>query len=152
MTMTTPLTRALVSFVATMTVTLGLDACVRPPSRPLAEPARVEGRHLTIRFDNSAREHVHVYLVGEQREWLLGRVEPGAVATLRIPEASLAGSAGSSRFMRLAVLTGERVAVQAARDPRATFTIAQPASAILSQEWKFERGQLTPLHFGGRKR
>ena len=34
-----------------------------------------------IRFDNDAREHVHVYLIGEKREWLLGRVEPGAMAT-----------------------------------------------------------------------
>ena len=47
--------------------------------------------------------------------------------------------------MRLAVLTGDRVTFQAARDPRATLTIAQPASAILSQRWKFSQGELTSL-------
>jgi hypothetical protein len=97
---------------------------------------------LAIRFDNNAGEHVHVYLIGEQREWLLGRVEPGARATLQIPEASLAGSPG---FVQLAVLTGKRVTLQAARDARATFTVAQPASAILSQRWTFAQGQLTSL-------
>ena len=73
---------------------------------------------------------MHVYLVDERREWLLGRVEPGSVATLRIPDASLAEGVGS---MRLAVTTGERLTLQAALDPRATFTIAQPAAAILSE-------------------
>jgi hypothetical protein len=141
--MTTPRTRALVSLAATMTITLALGACVRAPSRmALDGPAPMEGRSLAIRFDNDTREHVHVYLIGRQREWLLGRVEPGAIAMLRIPEASLAGDSG---FVQLAVLTGERVTLQAARDTRATFTIAQPVSAILSQRWRFAQGQLTPL-------
>lgn len=141
--MTTPRTRALVSLAATMIVTLALGACVRATSRPALDgPAPMEGGGPAIRFDNDARAHVHVYLIGERREWLLGRVEPGAVATLRIPEASLAGSPG---FVRLAVITGERLTLQAARDTRATFTIAQPASAILSQQWKFAQGQLTSL-------
>jgi len=30
--------------------------------------------HLAIRFDNGERDYVRVYLVGEKREWLLGRV------------------------------------------------------------------------------
>ena len=140
--MTTPRSRALVSLAFRMTlVTLALGGCA--PSRPvLAGPAPTEDHRLAIRFDNGAREHVHVYLVDERREWLLGRVEPGAVATLRIPEASIAGSVG---FMRLAVITGERLTLKAALDPRATFTIAQPAAAILSEHWTFSQGQLTPL-------
>jgi hypothetical protein len=144
--MTTPRSRALVSIAAKVTLTLALVACVRAPSRAALDgPAPREGDRLTIRFDNNASEYVHVYLIGEQREWLLGRVEPGAIATLRIPAASLAES---SRFVRLAVLQGERVTLQAARDPRATFTLPQPASAMLSQRWKFAQGQLTEVRLG----
>jgi hypothetical protein len=128
--------------VAALT-TLGLGACLRTPSRSALHPSpRVERAPLTIRFDNSAREHVHVYLIGDQREWLLGRVEPGAVATLRVPEASLGEH---SRFVRLAVITGAAVTLRAARDPRATLTIAQPATGLMSQQWKYADGQLTPL-------
>ncbi|MGZ9245669.1 MAG: hypothetical protein ACXW61_07700 [Gemmatirosa sp.] len=95
---------------------------------------------------NDAREHVHVYLVDEQREWLLGRVEPGARANLRIPDASLASS---PRFVRLAVLAGERLTQQAASDARTAITIAQPASALVSQRWTYShttaKAELTPL-------
>ncbi|MDQ3997096.1 MAG: hypothetical protein M3303_08755, partial [Gemmatimonadota bacterium] len=48
-------------------------------------------------------------------------------------------------LVRLAVIMGGRLTLQAARDPRAQLTIAQPASAILSQQWRFAQGQLTPL-------
>ena len=138
-----PRIRALVSLAVAMTVTLALGACVRAPSRPaVVGPAPIENATLAIRFENDARERVHVYLIGERREWLLGRVEPGAVATLRFPEESLAENSG---FVQLAVLMGERVTLQAGRDPRATFTVAQPASEILSQRWMFAQGQLKSL-------
>jgi hypothetical protein len=101
------------------------------------------GRPLTIRFDNDGREYAHVYLVdGRHRQWLLGRVEPWSQATLRVPAAALAGNPG---FVQLAVVTGESMTPQVARNPRATFTVAQPASAILSLQWMFAQGQLTPL-------
>jgi len=97
---------------------------------------------LTIRFDNLGRERVDVYLIGAKREWILGRVEPGATASLRIPEEALAKGL---THVRLAVLQGERLTFQAARNPRARLTIAQPASAILSQRWSFSQGALTSL-------
>jgi hypothetical protein len=100
---------------------------------------------LAIRFDNDARDYVHVYLIGTTRQWLLGRVEAGAITKLRIPEESLTGNSG---FMQLAVVTGGRVTLQAARDPRAMLTIAQPTSAILSHQWKFTQGQLMPQRNG----
>ena len=134
--MTTPYRRAFVSTAATMIVALALGACVRPlPPRPFSDD-----RALTFRFDNDSREHVHVYLIGVERQWLLGRVEPGAIATLRIPVDAIEASA---TFVRLAVLTGERVTLQASRDPRATLTIEQPVSAVLGQRWRFSEGQLT---------
>ena len=140
--MTTPYRRAFVSTAATMIVALALGACVRQlPPRPEVRSFS-DDRALTFRFDNDGREHVHVYLIGVERQWLLGRVEPGGIATLRIPVDAIDASA---RFVRLAVLTGERVTLQASRDPRATLTIEQPVSAVLGQRWRFSEGKLTSL-------
>jgi hypothetical protein len=141
--MTTSCRRAFVSITATMAITLALGACVRAPSRPVPDAQLLTDAHqFTIRFDNLGRERVHVYLIGPTREWLLGRVEPGAIETLRIPEEALAEG---SMFVRLAVLASERLTFQAARHPRARLTVAQPASAILSQRWSFSQGNLTSL-------
>ena len=145
--MTTPRIRSLVSLAAALTVTLTLSACASAPSRLVREePANSEGQPLAIRFDNDARDYVHVYLVSDQRQWLLARVAPGARATLRIPEEALADAAGR---MRLAVLTGERVTLWAPSEASAAITLAQPAAAFRSQRWTFSQalanGQLTAL-------
>ena len=134
--MPTPATRTLVSLAAATTLTLALGACA--PHWSTAHPAAAPEASIAMRFDNEAQTAVHVYLVGDRREWLLGRVEPGARATLRVPAASLDESAG---FVRLAVLAGG-ASLQAARDPRTTFTIAQPAGSLLGQRWTFARRQL----------
>jgi hypothetical protein len=53
--------------------------------------------------------------------------------------------------MRLAVLEGARLSMQAALDPRATLTIAQPAASMLSQRWTFRSTQFaSPEIFGAR--
>ena len=85
-----------------------------PHSSALNDPAPAAARPLAIRFDNEARQYVHVYLVGQNREWLLGRVEPGAHATLRIPDEAMADDRWS---MRLAVLAGDRVTMRVAPQP-----------------------------------
>src|SRR5688500_8032813 len=109
MTMPTLRRRALVSLVAAMTATLPLGACFQ--AAPVRDgPSPMGDGPVAIRFDNGARKHVHVYLIGETRQWLLGRVEPGAIATLRIPEESLAENA---MFVRLAVIAGEGLTLQA---------------------------------------
>jgi hypothetical protein len=133
--------RALVSSLATITILLTLVACFQPAS-VRGGPSPLDDDLLAFRFDNGASEHVHVYLIGEKRQWLLGRVEAGAIATLRIPEESLAGN---SAFVRLAVIAGERLTLQAARNTRATLTLAQPVSAILTQRWSFSQGRLTSV-------
>ena len=139
--MTTPRAYNLVSRTAMMILTLALAACTSAPGRVAPEaPSPTEATQVSLRFDNQARSHVHVYLVGEKREWLLGRVEPGAVATLRIPHGSLESNPG---FVQLAVVEGKQVTQRAARDARAQLTIAQPASSILSRQWRFVPGQLT---------
>jgi hypothetical protein len=140
--MTTSDKRAFVS-IATIVVTLALGACVHAPSSSVQNSLRsTYAGLLTIRFDNTAGERVDIYLIGEKREWVLGRVEPGAIASLRIPEEALAEG---STFVRLAVLAGEPLTFAAARNPRARLTVAQPASAILSQQWTFSHGELTSL-------
>jgi hypothetical protein len=122
-------------------LTLALGACASAPVRAASTgPAPIEARQLSLRFDNHARSYVHVYLVGEKREWLLGRVEPGAVATLRIPDESMESGLG---FVQLAVLAGGHLSLRAAREPGVELTIAQPASSILAQQWRFAQGQLT---------
>jgi hypothetical protein len=138
--MITPRARTLVSLTATI-LTFGLGACAGAPPRLAPQgPVAAQDRSTTVRFDNGAREHVHVYLVGQKREWLLGRVEPGAIATLRLPDASLTDDPG---FVQLAVVTGGRVTHRAARDPRARLTMPQPASDIVSRGWRFAQGELT---------
>jgi hypothetical protein len=146
--MLTSRTRDLVSLAASLVLSLPLGGCARHQQRQTGATT-IESRRepLSIRFENSAREHAHVYLVTVERQWLLGRVEPGARAMLTIPEASFQERPG---FVRLAVLVGERINPQVARDPRATFTIAQPASAIVSQRWTFMHGQIVSLGLGGR--
>ena len=139
--MTTPRARTLVSLVAAMAVPLVFGACAGGASRlAAAGPNPVEAQARTIRFDNLARQHVHVYLVGQRRELLLGRVEPGSVATLRLPAEALGDDPG---FVQLAVLAGGGVSQRVARDARARLTIAQSASAILDRQWRFSQGELT---------
>jgi hypothetical protein len=123
-----------------MFLALALGACAAGPRASTAGPAPAQDRPLAVRFDNGGRDQVHVYLVGQQREWLHGRVEPGAIAMLRLPDASLADEPG---FVQLAVVTGGHVTQRAARDPRARLSIAQPTSAILSRGWRFAMGELT---------
>ena len=158
--MTTPRTRAVVSLAVTATafrmtaitmIALTFGACAGAPSHAAVEaPAPVEGAEwfpLSIRFDNDAREYVHVYLIGDGRQWLLGRVEPGAVGTLKIPDAALGGKL---RFVQLAVIQGGRLTPDAAHDKRAELTILQPATSILSQQWRFTQGEIRPLAAGAR--
>lgn len=135
--MTTPHARSRVSLAAALTATLALGACAGGPARHAGrEPARLPAPPIAVRFENEARDYVHVYLVGAKREWLLGRVAPGALAMLRIPDAALAGDLWS---MQLAVLVGERATLRAADDPRAAITLAQPAAAILAHRWTFSK-------------
>ena len=141
--MTTSRQRAFVSTAAIMTITLALGACIGASARPAHNAGTsIDALPITIRFDNVGRDRVDVYLIGVKREWVLGRVEPGTIASLRIPEEALAKDA---MYVRLAVIAGEPLTFDAARNPRAKLTIAQPASAILSQQWRFSQGELSSV-------
>lgn len=145
--MTTPRIRSVVSLSAALTMALSIGACATAsPQLASDASASVDDAPRTVRFDNTGREFVQVYLIGEQREWHLGRVEPGARKTLRIPDAALGDDAGS---MQLAVIVGERVTLGAKRASRTILTIAQPGAVLLGQRWTFSQvpasGQLTSL-------
>jgi hypothetical protein len=145
--MTTPRIRSLVSVAAALTVSLTLAGCAGAASRGAGDAAApVQELASTVRFDNGGRDFVRVYLVSQTREWLLGRVEPGARATLRIPDDALAGNTSS---MRLAVVPGGGVTLRAMGGARAAVTLAQPASEILAQRWAFSQastnGELTSI-------
>ncbi len=141
--MITPATRATVSglsIFAALTATLALGGCAGGVSHARRDVAAVTlSVDPVIAFQNEAEVNVDVYLVAEQREWRLGRVAPGAREKLRIPDAAFAATLG---FVRLAVIAGEAPSVQAARDPRASYTIAQPASELLLQRFSFVERQL----------
>lgn len=150
--MITPAYRSTVSttsLAAALIAILALGACARGASLATMNDAiaRTE-RPLAIRFDNEAQTYVDVYLIGEQREWRLGRVAPGARATLTIPEGAISASSG---LVRLGVLANLPYSAQAARDPRTTFTIAQPVSQLLAQRWAFWQRHSAPAEiFGAR--
>lgn len=150
--MTTPRFGSLVSLATALTISLTLGACAGTSARLAPDASDSAYDPPLVRFDNDARDHVHVYLVGTQREWLLARVAPGARAILRIPEAALAEDQGS---MRLAVLAGDRMTLRAAGDARAAITIEQPAASLAAQRWTFSQtlatGQLTALGLGRRQ-
>ena len=145
--MTTLRMRALVSLGVTLSISLA--ACAGGPARAALDGSASSeaAAPRAIRFDNQGREHVHVYLVGEKREWLLGRVEPGATAVLRIPEEALGET---DELVQLAVLAGGQMTLDAARDARTRLSISQPVSRIASQRWRLVQGQLTPLWVRGR--
>ena len=146
--MTTIRSRSLVSIAAALTLTVALGGCAgNPTHRALNDPAPVAAKPATIRFQNEARQYVHVYLVSQNQQWLLGRVEPGARATLRIP---VEATSNDTWQMQLAVLAGDRVTMQVASKPLAQFTIAQPTGQLLAQKWIFTQlnGQATAQLLG----
>jgi len=148
--MTTIRSRSLVSIAAALTLTVALGGCAgNPTHRALNDPAPVAAKPATIRFQNEARQYVHVYLVGQNREWLLGRVEPGARTTLRIPADAMSDD---SWQMQLAVVAGDRVTLRVASKVGAQVTIPQPAGQLLAQKWTFTQtvsnGQATAALMG----
>ena len=148
--MTTPRTRSLVSLAIALTLTLTLGACASAPSRLTSDAAATaEAAPPAIHFDNDSRAYVQVYLVGARREWLLGRVPPGARVTLRIPEDALDEGAGQRR---LAVVAADGATQRAAVDAGVATQLPRPTAEILGQRWTFSQrptyGELTPLPLG----
>lgn len=122
--------------LAFLAAALASGACARVPSTVAWSETSATSQTAAIRFDNDAEVFVDVYLITDQREWRLGRVEAGGRATLQLPEAALTATRG---FVSLAVLADAPPSLAAARDPRAALTIAQPLAELRSQRWMFSR-------------
>ena len=146
--MLTPVIRAAVS-AASLTAIVALGGCARAPAPVTWDGAAAASAHpLAIRFENQALAYVDVYFVGQLREWWLGRVSPGGLVSLQVPEAAWLENEG---YVRLAVLSGVPRSGRAARDPRATMTIAQPVASLLSQRWTFQQTHLASPEILGQK-
>lgn len=150
--MTTPRMRVIVSAVMSAVVstivTNVLAACAGGrASLASDDPTAVVAAAVSpsIAFDNDAREHVQVYLVSEYRQWYLGRVEPGARRTLHVPDDAIVAS---PQRLQLAIMVGQPISPHVSGDPRAMFTIAQPASHLFSQDWSVAQGQLISVPMG----
>lgn len=145
--MPAPRVRSLVSLVAVLTVGPTVGACSSAvPRATQVGPLPAGAPSLYMPFDNDGKDYVHVYLVSERRQWLLGRVERGAHTTLRFPADALTEEPG---WLRLVVLAGDRVTPRAAAQPGAATATPQPAAEFLSQRWTFKQslggGQLLPV-------
>jgi hypothetical protein len=152
--MTTSRHHARVSLAAALGLAITLSACASAPvggagvgSVELAGSAMADAPARTIQFENQGQEFVRVYLVMDQREFLLGRVERGARSTLRLPAAAVDGTAA---WMRLSVRGGE----PAPGVPHSGTMGVVPLSAILTQRWTFvpsgAGGEVTGMPLGAR--
>ncbi|HEY7233399.1 MAG TPA: hypothetical protein VH539_04575 [Gemmatimonadaceae bacterium] len=147
--MTTPLTRAAVSFAA-LAATLALGACARGASPATWDGAAgfSDGR-FAIGFENEAQTYVDVYYIDERREWWLGRVAPGALTSLTIPGAALSTTTG---FVRLGILANTQRTLHPMSDARTILTIPQPVGKLMAQQWTYRQTPLaTPEIFGKRR-
>lgn len=133
--MTTSRIHNRVSLAAALSLSLTLAACATAGPGITAEGlARAVAPSRSIPFENQGTDYVRVYLVGVRDQWLLGRVEPGARATLRIPEAALTDS---SRSMWLSVQSAAGTSTGA----RTVTTAAAPVGILLAQRWTFSTTQ-----------
>lgn len=94
-----------------------------------------------VLVDNAGTAWLDVYLLDGTRDWHLGRLAPGARATLRLP----AGAAAGPGMVRLAVMAGTTRTLAPSRDARAIVSVAQPVAALSGQRWSFAQGALTGL-------
>ena len=138
--MTTPTTQTTrrARVLVPLAAAFALGACATAAPSRMRDDRTVT--HLTVRVENSSRERIRVYLVGERREWFLGPVEAGMVSLLTVPERSL--GAGT---VQLAVLTGAGASMQVGRDPHAVTSMGQPMGALLGQRWTYAHGMLMPM-------
>ena len=110
-------------------------SCVRPAAHASGELAPKP----TIVFRNQGRDRIKVYLVGENRVWLIGRLEPLETAHLALPEF---GFVSTSQAVSVAVVPGWSANTLPGRDPGATFSIDELTDDLPGEEWIFVNGQL----------
>jgi hypothetical protein len=120
---TSPEDRMHVLHRRTLTILLGalpLAGCATHSGRPEAPAGAVAAARPVIRATNEGSDWLDFYLIGETREWYLGRVAAGGKTWLSLP-ADLRRD--GPRTLRLAVIAGAPRSLRAERDPRAVVTV-----------------------------
>ncbi len=132
--------RALVAALSLAQLSLAACATYGAPATAPVSAAPAAARPVVL-VDNAGTAWLDVYLLDGTRDWHLGRLAPGARATLRVP----AGAAAGTGMVRLAVMAGAARTLAPSRDARAVVSLAQPVGALSGQRWSFAQGALTGL-------
>jgi hypothetical protein len=128
-----------------LTILLGalpLAGCATHSGRPEVPAGAVAAARPVIRATNEGSDWLDFYLIGETREWYLGRVAAGGKTWLSLPADLRRDGPGT---LRLAVIAGAPRSLRAERDPRAVVTVQHSVGALLGQHWRFAHRQLTGL-------
>jgi hypothetical protein len=121
---------------------LALGGCVTRSGRSEAARGVAAAARPTLSANNEGSDWLDFYLIGDAREWYLGRVAAGAKARLPLPADFPRERQGT---LQLAVIAGAPRGLQVGRDPRAVVTVQQSLPTLLGQHWTFARRQLTGL-------
>ena len=122
--------------------TLPLAGCATRSGRSEASRGAEAAARPAIRANNEGSDWLDLYLIGDTREWYLGRVAAGGKAWLPLPADFPPDRQGT---VQLAGIAGARRGLQAGRDARAIVTVQQSVTALLGQHWRFSHRQLTGL-------
>jgi hypothetical protein len=88
----------------------------------------------TLSFENSTIEHVAVYLDDRGSQWLLGRVQPGRKAALRLPSGVLSSTGWA--FTLVAIPLGTRKdGARGSQVPNAIRSELSPNEMLTSMRW-----------------
>lgn len=129
--------------VAALLAALPLVACAAhrgSTADPDARPTAAGVVPNALRIDNTSRDRIDVYVVGQTRDWHVGRVDPGTTAFLSLPIRAVGPG-----MMSLAVIANAPRSMTPSRDARAVLTLGQPLESLMAQRWTFAPGRLTGL-------
>jgi hypothetical protein len=143
-----PVLRPVLRTVAALLVALPLVACATHRGiagaaagpDPEARPSAAGVVPNALRIDNTSRDRIDVYVVGQTRDWHVGRVDPGTTAFLSLPIRAVGPG-----MMSLAVIANAPRSMTPSRDARAVLTLGQPLESLMAQRWTFAPGRLTGL-------
>ncbi|HMC55110.1 MAG TPA: hypothetical protein VKH19_08080 [Gemmatimonadaceae bacterium] len=114
-----------------------ISACARHPDVGL--PRQMGAPLGEIVFHNSSGNRIQVYLVADNAEWLLGRLEPYETARLRVPQPA---RAEERQMVSLVVIRGWSRALDARQRADAPRSLREVHQELVGQDWMFVNGQL----------
>ena len=94
-------------------------------------------------FENATPDQVRVYLVEGASEWLLGRVEPGRAAYLRLPADVLAKRGAEVSLIAVPIGTPRTAGLSGGAER--IISTAEPAENLVTMRWTLSGRQLFSL-------